>query len=113
MSYDGKVEYHGIREITVKPYEEMILPGKFIFKSAYPNPFNPITTISYQLPKPSFVRLSIYDINGRLIETLVNEHKNVGYYSIEWNAENVGSGIYFYRIQAGEFSDVKKCLVIK
>ena len=79
----------------------------------YPNPFNPTTTISYELPKSTYVKLSIYDITGRLVETLVNEHKNAGYYSVNWNAANVSSGIYFYRIDAGEFRSVRKCLVVK
>ena len=79
----------------------------------YPNPFNLTTTISYQLIKSSFVKLTIFDINGRLVETLVNEKKNAGYYSVEWNAENVSSGIYLYRINTKEFINVKKCLFIK
>lgn len=89
------------------------LPLKYVLSNNYPNPFNPTTTISYQLPKSSFVKLSIFDITGRLIETLVNENKNAGYYSVNWDAHNVVSGIYIYRIYAGEFSRVKKCLVVK
>jgi len=79
----------------------------------YPNPFNPTTTISYQLPKSSFIKLTIYDINGRLVDKLVDEKKNAGYYSVEWNASNVSSGVYIYRIDAGGFSSVRKCLVVK
>ena len=89
------------------------LPDKFALEQNYPNPFNPTTTISYQLPTTSFVKLSIYDISGRLVEILVNEMKNDGCYLVVWNAEQVSSGIYFYRIDAGEFSSVKKCLVVK
>jgi len=88
-------------------------PTEYRLSQNYPNPFNPVTTISYQLPKSSSVKLSVYDIKGRLIETLVNEQKNAGYYSIYWNSENVVSGLYFYRIDAGEFICVKKCLVVK
>ena len=97
----------GIRE------NDLSIPTDYSLSQNYPNPFNPVTTISYQLPKSSFVKLSIYDIKGRLIETLVNEQKNAGYYSIYWNSENVVSGLYFYRIDAGDFIDVKKCLVVK
>lgn len=88
---------------------------KYILSQNYPNPFNPTTTISYELPKSSFVKLSIYDISGRLVETLVNEQKNAGYYSVNWNVPQSGisSGIYIYRIDAGEFSSMKKCLVVK
>ena len=89
------------------------LPDKFALEQNYPNPFNPLTKISYQLPKSSFVKLSIYDISGKLVETLVNEQKNAGYYSIDWNAEKVSSGIYFYRIDAGEFIETKKCMILK
>ncbi|HQH56145.1 MAG TPA: choice-of-anchor D domain-containing protein [Candidatus Marinimicrobia bacterium] len=89
------------------------IPIQYAISQNFPNPFNPTTTISYQLPKSSFVKLAIYDINGRLIETLVNENKNAGYYSINWNASSVSTGIYIYRIDAGEFTCVKKCLVVK
>jgi len=89
------------------------IPKEYALQQNFPNPFNPTTTISYQLPKSSFVKLAVYDINGRLVETLVNEQKNVGYYSINWNAVNISSGIYIYKIEAGEFSNVKKCLIVK
>jgi len=89
------------------------LPNQTKLLNNYPNPFNPVTTISFKLPKYVFVNLSIYNLAGQLVETLVNEQKNAGYYSVEWNAKNVSSGIYFYRIDAGEFSSVKKCLIVK
>ena len=79
----------------------------------YPNPFNPVTTISYQLPKPAFVNLAVYNVTGQLIETLTNEQKNAGYYQVVWNAGTVGSGLYFYRIEAGEYTKSMKCVVIK
>jgi endoglucanase len=79
----------------------------------YPNPFNPGTTISYRLAKPAFVMLVIYNIDGRLVASLVNAHKDQGNYSETWNAEGVSSGIYFYRIKAGAFSETKKCLIIR
>lgn len=80
---------------------------------SYPNPFNPTTTISFQLPKSSFVNLSVYNMLGQLVETLINEQKNAGYYTVEWNAEQVNSGMYLYRIKAGDFCSVKKCVVVK
>ncbi len=97
----------GIEEVTSP------IPSVYSLAQNYPNPFNPSTTILYQLPKSTYVKLSIYDITGRLVETLVNEHKNAGYYSVNWNADNISSGIYIYRIEAGEFSTVRKCLVVK
>jgi hypothetical protein len=89
------------------------VPGEYSLSQNYPNPFNPTTTISYQLPKSSFVKLTIYDISGRLVDKLIDEKKNAGYYSVEWNAENVCSGVYFYRIEAGSFVAVKKGLLVK
>ncbi|MDO9549053.1 MAG: T9SS type A sorting domain-containing protein [Candidatus Marinimicrobia bacterium] len=101
------------QHITGIKKHEVTIPNILYLYQNYPNPFNPTTIISYQLPKSSHVKLSIYDISGRLVETLVNDYKNVGYYSVEWNAKNVGSGIYLYRIDAGNFSSVKKCLAVK
>ncbi len=89
------------------------LPTRFSLSQNYPNPFNPVTTISYQLPKSNFVKLSIYNITGQLIETLVNGHNNAGYHTVLWNANEVGSGLYFYRIEAGKYTETKKCLILK
>ena len=82
-------------------------------KQNYPNPFNPTTTIKYEIPKSSYVTLRIYNISGQLVATLVNQQKIAGSYSVTWNAKNVGSGIYLYRITAGSFSKEKKCIVLK
>ncbi|MCD4731219.1 MAG: T9SS type A sorting domain-containing protein [Bacteroidales bacterium] len=98
---------------SVKNDEENYAVSQFYLFQNYPNPFNPATTIDFRLPKSSYVKLSIYDISGRLVETLVNEEKKSGYYTIQWNAEKESSGIYLYRIDAGEFSSVKKCIVVK
>ena len=79
----------------------------------FPNPFNPETTISYQLTADSKVVLQVYNIKGQLVETLVNEFKPAGDYSIVWNAENQASGIYFYKLKAGDFQKVRKMLLMK
>jgi len=79
----------------------------------YPNPFNPTTTLRYELPKDSRVTLLVFDINGREIARLVNETQPAGCYSLIWNAGEIGSGIYFYRIQASEFHQVKKMVLMK
>ena len=94
-------------------FEKSNLPLSFKLLQNYPNPFNPTTTISYELPKSTYVSLSIYDIQGRLVKTLVNERKSAGYHSVNWNVDKLGTGIYFYRIEAGEYNDVKKCIIIK
>ena len=89
------------------------IPAVFSLRQNYPNPFNPQTTILYALPKSSKVSLKIYNIKGQLVETLVNEFQQTGNYSVVWNAEDISSGIYFYRISAGDFKDTKKCIILK
>ncbi len=84
----------------------------------YPNPFNPTTTIEYSLAEGSDVLLKIYNLSGKLIRTLVNEYQTAGYYSITWYGDNevgqeIASGVYFYRIQAGDFVSTKKMVVLK
>lgn len=89
------------------------IPLEFELEQNYPNPFNPATKISFQLPKATWINLSIYSITGQLVCTLVNEFKKVGFYSVKWNAANVGAGVYFYRISTNEQSAVKKCILMK
>ena len=79
----------------------------------YPNPFNPTTVINYQLPTGSYTTLKIYDVLGREIATLVNEIKNSGTYTVEFEAHSLSAGVYFYRLQAGKFSSIKKMTLIK
>jgi hypothetical protein len=79
----------------------------------FPNPFNPVTKINYAMPKQGFVSLKIYDITGREVKTLVNEFKHAGYYSVDFNGSYLASGVYFYRIQSGDFVSVKKMVLIK
>ncbi|GBD93181.1 hypothetical protein BMS3Abin05_00764 [bacterium BMS3Abin05] len=92
---------------------EMPIVENFTLFSAYPNPFNPTTTIVYQLPQTAYVTVAIYDVRGRLVETLVNGEKAAGQYSVQWHAEGVPSGVYFYRIHAGKFTATKKLLLLK
>ncbi len=89
------------------------LPVSFHLSQNYPNPFNPVTTIGYQLPVSGNVKLQIFDINGRLVQTLVNENKPAGHYLVSWTAQNVSSGIYLIRLNAGDFTAVKKCVKLK
>ncbi len=85
----------------------------FILYQNYPNPFNPITNIKYSISQTQYVSIKIYDILGRVIQTLVNEEKMPGEYTIMFNGNNYPSGIYFYRIQAGKFIETKKFVLIK
>ncbi|HVO74612.1 MAG TPA: T9SS type A sorting domain-containing protein, partial [Ignavibacteriaceae bacterium] len=80
---------------------------------AYPNPFNPTTTIVFSLPQPGNVVIKVYDILGREVRTLVNEFKTEGQYKVEFNASSLASGIYFYRLQAGSYAQTKKIIVAK
>ena len=79
----------------------------------YPNPFNPSTTIKYQIPELSFVTLKVYDVLGNEIATLVNEEKPIGNYEIVFNATDLTSGVYFYQLQAGSFVETKKMILMK
>lgn len=88
-------------------------PEKFKLGQNYPNPFNPTTAIGYQLSTASDVELSIYNILGEKVVTLVSERKAAGYHQIEWNAGNFPSGVYYYVIKAGAFQDVKKMILVR
>ena len=108
----GLAVYNEGGVISIESGREMIVEA-FLLHQNYPNPFNPETTISYELPKESDITLTIYDITGRLVETLVNEKREPGYYSVHWDASQFSSGVYLYRIQTEGFQQVKKCLLIK
>jgi photosystem II stability/assembly factor-like uncharacterized protein len=88
-------------------------PKNFILKQNYPNPFNPNTTIEYSIPEQVHVTIKIYDLLGREVTTLVNEEKQAGSYKVNFSAEHLGSGVYFYRLEAGGFAASKKLLLLK
>jgi flagellar hook assembly protein FlgD len=97
---------------------EEILPNNYSLHQNYPNPFNPSTTIRYELPEEAMVNITIYDMMGRQVKTLVNGSQTAGYKSIQWNATNntgqpVSAGIYLYEIQAGKFRQTKKMVLLK
>jgi photosystem II stability/assembly factor-like uncharacterized protein len=95
--------------------EEQIdeIPTEFLLSQNFPNPFNPSTKIQYSVPQSFKVRIKVYDILGNEIETLVNEEKPAGTYELTWNALNLPSGIYFYKIQAGSFVETRKMILMK
>jgi myo-inositol-hexaphosphate 3-phosphohydrolase len=107
IDYDGSYEYSEVVEVTNPE------PTDFTLAQNYPNPFNPVTTISYSLPVISQVELVVYNTLGESVVQLVNEEKEAGRYKVEFNATNLPSGIYFYRLQTGSFVDNKKMVLMK
>ncbi|GAB4297893.1 MAG: hypothetical protein Kow0098_22540 [Ignavibacteriaceae bacterium] len=99
--------------VTVVKTEENGLPKQFYLDQNYPNPFNPLTRINFTITDQVSVDLTVYDIPGREIVNLVNEVKQAGTYEIKFNAGDLPSGIYFYRLKAGHFSDVKKMVLLE
>jgi len=89
------------------------IPDKFSLSQNYPNPFNPKTIINYQLPMSNYVKLTIFDALGREVAVIVNEKQNAGSYNVEWDGTNYSSGLYFYKLECNEFTDVKKLVLIK
>jgi len=98
--------------------EDYPLPNRYSLLQNYPNPFNPQTVIQYALPHDCEVQITIYNILGQKVRTLVNEYQEAGYKRVVWDSRNdtgeeVASGIYFYKIKAGEFTDSKKMVILK
>ena len=89
------------------------IPDKFFLYNSYPNPFNPLTKIKFDLPKNSLVKISVFDLNGRIVNELVNEILQAGSYETEFNGVNLSSGVYYYRIETNEYTSVKKMILIK
>jgi hypothetical protein len=94
------------------------LPEAFALHQNYPNPFNPVTSLRYDLPEDGLVNITVYDMIGRIVKTLVNSSQTAGYKSIRWDATNnrnepVSAGLYLYTIHAGEFRKTKKMVLLK
>jgi hypothetical protein len=89
------------------------MPKAYTLAQNYPNPFNPTTNIKFSIPSNGLVKLTVFDITGRQVAVLVNENLNAGTYTADFNAANVASGIYFYKLEAGSFVDTKKMMLIK
>jgi hypothetical protein len=99
--------------VTGDPNNNSQIPNEYKLEQNYPNPFNPVTKINYEIPKQGFVTLKVYDIMGREVQTLVNETKQAGTYSIDFNGMQLTSGVYFYKLETAGFSDMKKMMLIK
>jgi len=107
-----------IAPITINNINQMDFPKEYVLNQNYPNPFNPITTLRYDLPENSYVNVTVYDILGREVRTLVKTTQDAGYRSVIWDATNdygkpVSAGVYLYQIQAGGFVQTKKMVLLK
>jgi hypothetical protein len=89
------------------------LPQQFLLQQNYPNPFNPTTTIKYQLPAQSHVTLKVFDVLGREVATLLDGVEQAGYKSVTFDASRLSSSVYFYRLQAGNYIETKKLLLLR
>lgn len=119
---DRKIPMRGSGEVTISgPQRQIVLtikgrgsvPARYVLMQNYPNPFNPTTTIRYTLPNAIYVTLKVYDILGRELKTLVDAYQGAGYKSVQFDATHYASGIYFYRLQAGKFTDTKRLLLLR
>ncbi len=108
IDFNGNFEYFNLsNEVNVG------IPAKFELSQNYPNPFNPTTKIEYQLPNDGNVNISVFDNSGKEVASLVNEFKSAGYYTVNFNGASLSSGVYFYKIASGNFSSVKKMMLVK
>ncbi len=107
------IQYDDNIPVITPNIEDYLIPKSYDLSQNYPNPFNPSTTIEYSIPKDANVSIKIYDVLGKEVATLVNDQKSAGTYIINWNASNFSSGLYFYRINAGEFTQTRKMFLVK
>lgn len=112
-TFNGGVWRRPLSEVISVGLLSSEIPDQFNLSQNYPNPFNPVTTINFSIPSTSFVTLRIYNVMGKEVSRLVNEYLTVGSYSSKWDASNLPSGVYFYNINAGAFSDTKKLMLLK
>jgi hypothetical protein len=92
---------------------ENTTPVKYSLEQNFPNPFNPVTKIAYSIEKAGFVKLTVFDVTGREVQTLVNGNVNSGSYSVDFDASKLNSGMYFYKLETGDFKEVRKMILIK
>lgn len=108
-----QIDFSGAENFSNEIIVNIKVPDKFELQQNFPNPFNPTTLIQYQVPENTFVRLKVYDSLGKEISTLVNEQKNAGLYSVNFDAQELSSGVYFYTLYVGDFITMKKMILIK
>ena len=108
-------DYSEIVELSTLSNDNANVAERFMLHQNFPNPFNPITTLRYDLPKDSFVKIRVFDMSGNEVKTLVNETKGAGFNSVQWNATNnqgeISAGVYIYSIEADDFIQTRKILL--
>lgn len=109
---DSIKNFYNLYILDTNDYRPIIPDTYFLFQN-YPNPFNPGTTIKYQIPEAINVSIKVYDIRGRFISEIVNSFQQPGIYELKWNGAGYASGIYFYRLKAGNFTETKKMVLVK
>jgi hypothetical protein len=107
IDFDGSFEYSPVVEVTVEN------PLEYTLRQNYPNPFNPSTNLSFVIGQSAFVTLKVYDVLGNLVETLLNETRPAGKYTVNFNAKGMSSGIYYYTLKAGSFTSTRKMILMK
>ena len=107
LDFAGTFEYSSIVEVNFGMITEYVL------EQNYPNPFNPSTKISWQSPESSWQSLKVYDVLGNEVATLVDEYKPAGSYEVEFSAAGLSSGMYFYKLEAGNYIETKKMILIR
>jgi hypothetical protein len=110
--YQAWMRIQDITTIGIKQINSEV-PDKYSLSQNYPNPFNPSTNIKYQIPNNGFVKLTVFDILGHNVETLVNQKQSAGTYEVEWDGSKYPSGVYFYQFKTESYSQTKKLMLVK
>jgi hypothetical protein len=110
---DGLPDPTSVIIVSNEKFADNSLPRDFGLEQNYPNPFNPTTVIKYQIPYDGYITLKVYDILGKEVVTLVNDYVTAGYYSYNFNASNLPSGVYFYSLNSGKLKITKKMILVK
>ena len=113
ISFDGRVKKHGPVSVRMEPEELALSPDRFTLYPNYPNPFNPLTTISYDLPEAANVTLSIYTLGGQWVTSLIKTYQHAGHYELIWEGQKHSTGTYVYRLDAGSFTDTKRMTLVR
>jgi len=108
-----QVDFNGAFEYSNEVCAELTAPLEFAINQNYPNPFNPTTSINFSLAEPTFVRLTIYDLLGKVVQVIKNENMNAGSYNVTFDAASLPSGMYLYKIETAQFTSVKKMVLMK